>query len=369
MNRQKIRKAYESVRPDEEARARMLESILSETSEIPPAGKDNTMKHKKMRPVVLVAIIALIATMTVTAFASEEISGWFRQYFSRSSENGLTSGQIEYLDEHEQIIEENQSRNGWDLKLKSVLSDGYTVYATVGLTAPDGVTGEDLRNLWASDIDFYDENLSPCASWSMNVYDDMDGLENTADLVFEMNPADWNSGNLWTLRIKTLGKLFHDEAYEKELLETKYAGQENIMLTDEEAAKVHQQITLAEGPWEFTFDLSKAQNEVMELIAEPVMVEVCMGFKEDGTDVFDEVKVTSFVLSPLSATIYADCGYAPDFTAGGRKVYVVMTDGSRIELITNWGSVGRVHFNVESPIILEDVDYVLLADGTKFMAN
>ena len=107
---------------------------------------------------------------------------------------------------------------------------------------------------------------------------------------------------------------------------------------------------------------------MMELITEPVTVQTSYGFTEDGTDLFEEVKVTSFIISPLSATIQTDCNYAPDFTTGDRKVYAVMTDGSRIELIPNYGGGGAQRFNVESPIILEDLDYVLLADGTKFMA-
>lgn len=367
MKRRSVRRAYENIRPDEAARERMLRNIL-DSSEIPPAGKDDTMKHKKMRPAVLAAVIALIAAMTVTAFATEEISGWFRQYFSRNSDNGLTSGQIEYLEENEQIIDESQSHNGYDLKLKSVLSDGYTVYATVGLTAPEDVTFEELKKLWGSSIDFYDENKKPCSSWMMDVCDDKDGLENTVDLVFEVTPAEWNSGSVLTIRVNALERMFYDAEYEQELLDTKYAGQDNIMLTDEEAARVHQKILMAEGPWEFTVDLSTVETQILELITEPVTVQTSYGFKEDGTDLYEEVAVTSLILSPLSATIQTDADYAPDFTTGGRKVYVVMTDGSSIELIPNWGGDGKQYFNVKSPIILEDVDHVLLADGTKFMA-
>ena len=364
MNRQKLRKSYENIRPDEAARERMLENILSKASEIPPAGKDDTMKYKRLKPMVLIALIALVAAMTVTAFASEVISGWFRQYFARNTEIGLNTEQIQYLDENEQIIGENQTHNGYDLKMKSILSDSSTVYVTIGICAPSGATEEDLKNLWGSDIDFYDENRQPCASWTMDFYDDGDGFANTGDLVFEMNPADWNSGNLWTLRIDTLRKLVHNEEYERKLLETKYAGQENFMFTDEEAAQIHQQITLAEGPWEFSFDLSKADKETIELITDPVTVQVRCGIREDGSYLYEEVSVTSIELSPLSATIQTDTDYAPDLTTGDRKIYAVMKDGSHIALLSNWGVGGKQHFNAESPIILENVDHVLFGDGT-----
>ena len=316
--------------------------------------------------VLIAAVIALMA-ISITAFASEEIAGWFRQYFARQSENDLTPGQIEFFDKNEQIMEESQEHNGYSLELKSILSDSNTVYAVIGITAPSEVTEEDLRSLWGSDINLYDESGQPAGSWGEKLHVDMDGMENTADLVFEMNPSDWNDEKLWTLRINSLGKIVHNKEYEQELLETKYAGQENIMFTGEEVSKIHQQVILAEGPWEFTIDLSKVEKEVLELITEPVTTQVCYGFKEDGTDLFEEVEITSFVLSPLSAIIYTECDYAPDFASGGNQVYAVMKDGSRIQLCSNWSSIGTAHMSADSPIILDEVDHVLLADGTKLM--
>ena len=40
MKRQKLQNAYEKIRPDEKARERMLENILSKASEISPVGND-----------------------------------------------------------------------------------------------------------------------------------------------------------------------------------------------------------------------------------------------------------------------------------------------------------------------------------------
>lgn len=365
MNRQKLRKAYENISPSETARERMLQNILSEASKIPPAGKDDTMKRKGMKPMVLAALIALVAAMTVTVFASETISGWFQQYFARNTENGLNAEQMEYLDENEQIVGESERKNGYDLTMKSVLSDGSAVYVTIGVSAPDDVTEDDLKNLWGSDILFYDGNRQPCAAWTMNFCDDGDDIENTADIVFEMSPADWNSGNSWTLYIGNLTRQLYDEAYERELLETKYAGQENFMFTDDEAAQIYRQIILAEGPWEFTFDLSEVENESIELITEPATVQVRCGIKEDGTYQLETVRVTSIVITPLAATIQTDTDYAPDLTAGDSKIYAVMKDGAHIALISNWGVGGKQHFNAEAPVILENVDYILLGDGTK----
>lgn len=316
--------------------------------------------------VILAAVIALVG-MTVTAFASEEIRGWFREYFTQNTD--LTPGQIEFIEGNEQIIAETQEHNGYSLELKSILSDSNTVYVTIGVTAPSGVTYADLVNLSGMGMDFYDENSTPAGSWSMQICDDMDGLENTVNLVFELNPATWNNRSIWILRVDELRKDIYNKEYEQELLDTKYAGQENIMLTDEEAAMVYQEVTLAEGPWEFTIDLSEVEKEELELITEPVTAQNCYGFKADGTNVYEEVEITSFILRPLSATIQADSGNgALDFTPDSdHRIYVIMKDGSRIELVGNWGTIGEQHLTAESPIVLNEVDYVLMADGTKLI--
>ena len=323
--------------------------------------------HRRAGFRVLVAA-AVIAAMTLTVFAAGNMAGWFRQYFEKQTDTPLTSEQIEFIEENEQIFSECVEHNGYTLELKSILTDSSTVYVTVGLTAPADVTEEEIHSLWGSDIDIYDAKQTPCGSFCMEVYDDGDGLKNTADLLFEFNPSDGNSGNIWTLRIGALATMVWDKEYEQELLNTKYAGQENIIFSDEEAARIHWIEVLAEGPWEFTVDLSNAINETLELITTPVTTQSCYGYKPDGTEVFEDVTITSFELSALSAIIRAESpnGAALEFSDNSeRLVYVVMKDGRRIQLITDWGSIGEAHMRVESPIVLAEVDYVLLADGTK----
>lgn len=317
--------------------------------------------------VVLIAAVIALMAITATAFASEYIAGWFKQYFEKQSNAPLSPGQIQFVEENEQVIEETQTHNGWSLALKSVLSDSKTVYAIVGISVPADITEEDLRNLWP-DIDFYDKDRKPVGSWGVKLHVGMSGNKRTADLIFELNPADWNRGDTWTLRVNRLSKMVYDREYEQNLLDTKYAGQENIMFTDEEAAKINQQIILIEGPWEFSIDLSQSNDVELEMITAPVTAQTCYGYKPDGTEVLEEVQITSFILHPLGATIKAESSGALDFTYNAdQHIYVVMRNGSRIELLPNWGSVGEQHLAAESPIVLDEVDHVLLSDGTKIM--
>lgn len=62
MKRRSVEKAFEHIRPDEAARERMLRNVLN-SSEIPPAGKDDTMKRKRLRPLVIAAIIGMMVML------------------------------------------------------------------------------------------------------------------------------------------------------------------------------------------------------------------------------------------------------------------------------------------------------------------
>ena len=69
MTSRTIRQAYDAIAPDAEARERMLQNILS--SEIPPAGKDETMKKRKIWRALLIA--AIIVTLACTAVTAAEL--------------------------------------------------------------------------------------------------------------------------------------------------------------------------------------------------------------------------------------------------------------------------------------------------------
>ena len=181
-----------------------------------------------------------------------------------------------------------------------------------------------------------------------------------------------NESDQWTLCIRELKLWIHDAAYEENLMNTKYAGQENVMLTDEEAALAYRFETLAEGPWKFSIDLSKVPSAELEMITEPITAQSCYGFKSDGTLVYEEATITSIRLRPLSATIQAEITEsraALDLTPTmDEQIFVVMKNGDKIQLHPDWGMSGKQHFTAESPIILTEVDHILLSDGVKIMA-
>jgi len=66
MKRRSVVRAYENICPDEEARERMLKNILL-SSEIPPAGKDKRKMRRKMKPIVIAAIVSLMILLMGSA--------------------------------------------------------------------------------------------------------------------------------------------------------------------------------------------------------------------------------------------------------------------------------------------------------------
>ena len=50
---------------------------------------------------------------------------------------------------------------------------------------------------------------------------------------------------------------------------------------------------------------------------------------------------------------------------GDRVIYTAMKDGSKIQLYSSGGAVGVQYLKPEMTIDLEQVDHVILADGTK----
>ena len=66
MKRRSVVRAFEPIRPDDETRERMLKNILL-SSEIPPAGKDERKMRKKMKPMMIAAIISLMILLMGSA--------------------------------------------------------------------------------------------------------------------------------------------------------------------------------------------------------------------------------------------------------------------------------------------------------------
>ena len=258
------------------------------------------------------------------------------------------------------------TQDGYTVELKSVVTDGAVAHITLRITAPEGtIISRTTREGHENEPYHIDTanlgRLTPMegkvgsGSAGMNPKEDGDGLDNTQDFVIEaeMSMMDGSKpfaiGSTWTIRLEDLIHTYYDT--------------ERYTMVEE---------LLAEGEWvfQFTIDESHGDQSEIEFVDEPVVTKAVVGFKADGTDVYNDVTITSFSLHSMSATVLCEGRSAPDLTNNfDRAIYVVMKDGSKIQLYSSSGAVGVQHLTPEKTIDLEQVDHILLADGTKLHAS
>lgn len=372
-------------------------------------------RHSRRFAVLIAAVVALMA-ITVTAFAAEEIAGWFRQYFTSQSETPLTPGQIEFIEENEQVIAEAQTQNDWTVELKSAISDGETGYILFSVTAPEDIDLEASLGRSILDGDYItpgnnsfnnhikrrrtlivasngpaNEELNYIWQDGNRWEADNDGLSNTLDYMIEIRcdklypnrecllEAPFGSDVSFNVRFIDFTYEYEDPEIRK-ALDEKYAGQDNYLIGGEEMKGLHKSEILVEGEWEFNINFGIDDTESIELISEPVTVEAQVWRKiengtmfYDTTDSLEQVKLTSFRLTSFGAQLMIAeeedmtgvfIEYQHENGYEDRYVHAVMKDGSRIALKTDGTGT---ELKAESPIVLSEVDHVLLSDGTKLM--
>lgn len=348
----------------------------------------NTKKHRSARMFAKIgAAAAMISLLTVTVAASE--LGWFTTFFTDRAEEPLSTEQAGYIEANEQLFNQSVTCDGYAMELKSAITDGEKAYICIGITG----TEDSLLN--RTDIEGYSPQKPTllAENWSTDFLvnqdgepffgasriasvEDYDGLDNTQNLVVELTADDavmgekaFGSETEWTLKFENLIAKYDDLAYLKQLTEGKYKDQDDYFYTEEESARLHPEVILAEGIWEFTFRFEKADVQAVELVQAPVPAKTAVGMDIHGEYIYETVNITSFKLRALSATVSTDNEtLAPDFTAA-EDIYVVMKDGSRVRLESESGGSGIQQLRAEIPILLENADHVLLAGNVKLQVT
>ena len=115
-------------------------------------------------------------------------------------------------------------------------------------------------------------------------------------------------------------------------------------------------------------EITKNPDETLEFATEPITLKTIGGHVEDAEgnreNLYESWTVTSFTLGPNSATIIG----CPVFSTPDQQLTVYMKDGSSVLLYGKATGNGSSQLTASSTIDLAQVDYVLLADGTKVFA-
>lgn len=368
-------------------------------------GKRKRLSTRKMWLIAAVIALTLLLVGCAVAYAN----GWFQQIFSARSETPLSSEQIQYIQNNEQIVGQSQTKNDWTVELKSTICDGRTGYLVFQITAPDGMDLEQYLNPPTLDdkrLSMGNDSASRKAAYSLAVASigtvdsernywyldsgdwtaDGDGQPNTVlfCMTIRCEKMDPNKpmlledpfGKDVSFRIRLMGITleYKNQELQREI-EEKYAGQAYIV-DGEEAAGLFCSDILTNEEWNFdiTFD---SDNQFIELIAKPVFAQAKVWRyadekQWDTVDSLEEVQISSFRVTPFGANI----SYVPKPDVIGisprigenveNAIYAVMKDGSRIQL--NLTGNNDTVLQAETPIVLSQLDYILLEDGTKLFA-
>lgn len=384
------------------------DSYVSSAEEFRQGKHKAQIKRLSMRKAWLIAaVIALMLLLVGCAVAYT--NGWFQQIFSSRSETPLSSEQIQYIQNNEQIVGQSQTINDWTIDLKSTICDGRTGYLVFQITAPDDVdleqylnppTLDDKRlsmgNYSANGKAGYSYAIASIGTvdternyWYLDGGDwisDQDGQPNTVlfCMTISCERIDPNKpmlledpfGRDVSFRIRLMGiTLEYTNLELQKEIEDKYAGQDYIV-DGEEAAGLFCSDILTDEEWYFdvTFD---PDNQFMELINQPVSAQAKVWRYADEKqwetkDSLEEVQISSFRVTPFGASI----SYVPKPDSIGislklwqnldDEIYAVMRDGSRIKL--DLVGTDNAVLQAETPIVLSQLDHILLEDGTKLFA-
>lgn len=379
----------------------------AETGQFPAQNQESGKTRRPIRRPLLIA--ALIALLLLLVGCAAYAMHWYTTYFSLRREEPLSDSQVSYIQENAQDFYESQTYDGYTITLKSAFSEMNLAYVTFGLTAPAGTDlgfalgdEEDLRfeYLFAGPAD-----TKLPANLSFRVLDDGDGENNTLNFVLVIEPkgsileyegidTSFGKGHPWRIVLKNPEKIGYDQEYEQELLRTKYAGQTDYMLESDEASRIRPHTQLAEGRWEFVLEFDGADMQSLELIQEPILAKAMVTRRDSDATFYEtagaieEITVTSVKLHALGATVtfippgtiegsdfpiyhcaWMDMGdtYNPltKLVNGDENFFVMLKDGTRIDFFQQIGADDTAELTADSPIVLEEVDYLQLSDGTR----
>lgn len=362
-------------------------------------------KHLSAKKLWLIAAVIALALLLVGCTVAY-VNGWFQQIFSSRSETPLSSDQIQYIQNNEQIVGQSQTINDWTVELKSTICDGSTGYLVFQITAPNDVnleqylnppTVDDKRlsmgNYSANNKAGYSYAIASIGTvdteqnyWYLDSGDwitDQDGQPNTVlfCMIIRCEKIDPSKpllledpfGKDVSFRIRLMGiTLEYTNLELRKEIEEKYAGQDYIV-DGEEAAGLFCSDILTDEEWYFDVTFAP-DNQFVELITKPVSTQAKVWRYADEKqwevkDSLEEVRISSFRITPFGATV----SYIPKPDAVGISsklgedgIYAIMKDGSRVKLDFTGNSDAVLQ--AETPIVLSQLDYILLEDGTKLLA-
>ena len=265
------------------------------------------------------------------------------------------------LPEDYDSTQRSQTIDGYTVELKSTVSDRNKAQVVLGITLPDGkpVSEEDGQKYWGlkfEEISLQCGNAPYLSSMSAHEQDDGDGLDSTLEYVIEWYKEEpeenMEAGAQWTL---TLGQMCQE--------------------TFNNALEQHEYLWKTDTIWKFDFTFDPDSDyRSLEFLSAPTELPAIVGETADGSDDWGTATVRSITLHTNSLHILMDEPLDDvDFSSWREETNpkVVLKDGTSIVLRMDRGNAldqsntsCQENWKPETAIPLDQVDYLLLIDGT-----
>ena len=305
------------------------------------------------RFVVFLAAALAASTIAMTAFASSDGSIWFHNFFTQKSDLALSDSQQAYIGENTASFQQSQTMNGYTVTLESAISDGVKTLIQFKIAAPEDVvldldiyTPSNWRN-----VDLFvneaGEVYSTTGGWDTI---DEDKTDNEVTLLYESDNTwyekhiDQIFGHTWTIRLVGLD------------------GTNRMTIENMENPPQKQHIT--DGVWEFEVEFPETGNQTLEFVSDPVPCTVTHNFSGAQGYIEDTVNIISLKVRALSVALCFQHPKKDEINARFEDIYAVMADGSQILLNPFYGGPNFLTFCFDAPIVLEEIDHILLPNGT-----
>lgn len=304
------------------------------------------------RRLSLLPAAAMVAMMLIgCAYAVFSEADWFKNFFEEKTEQALSEEQAAYVDEHTQQIAQSVTVDGYTITVESAIADKYDAYIKLTFRAPEGVVLDAESYLDAIPLD---ENGAPILPFAradgktisyhgtLSPIEDGNLTDNVHGILYNLhlNPDygfSFDDGSVWTLDFHDMTAYYDD-------------GRETVV---------------AKGLWHFDIVFERISTHEIEFLTErqPYTVTIY----ENGDPTCQDVTITSVKLRTMTGELTFE-GLQDAFRAAGfAALPVVMKDGSSVEMCMNSAGNGQLKYSLSAPILLEEVDHILLPDGTKLM--
>lgn len=334
------------------------------------------------------AVAAIVMVLTLTAFAADSIiSGeWFGGYFGSE----LSDSQKEFVENNGKTFVESLSSNGATITPISAISVEDIYYLHLRITAPEGVVLEDLEDGYYYDFEpgiFYNAPLLSGAqrrvnittywgttlhevycSHSVKTLPDEDPTDNVKEFVLILYNKDQNS------RLNGPGKkmlwipgLYVHKKHEQKYCEKKVSGYFRLDMTNYVENAGNQKLEIDLNDLTFYNEEYDFTTTVEKLVITPLALTRRFSATESNHwDIAPTGGSVRLVMKDGSSILVGDYS---EYNYGKDEGYAVISEITRIdgwkfgEKNERWiGFDDEISYLLPEPIVLEDIDYIVIAN-------